>query len=735
MSDLLINLLVFALTATVPPTEAGTLDVPTVLVTGTRRPERPLETPVSSDAVTSQAIENKQATTAADALGAAPGVFMQRTNAGAGAPIIRGLIGPQNLYLIDGVRLSNSVFRTGPNQYLNLMDPTGIERYEVLRGASSVLHGNGAMGGVVQALTLDPRQEPWWVRARARAHTAAVGGGGEIVVSNHWLLGDAPSDPSAFVPSIGLIAGGGFDSGAALRVGGGDEVPLSDLDTAGWRLKLLWEPTREVEVRAAYLGTALNNQGRVDDLGKGDVRIYDNIDHLAYLRVVYEGDVLRRASATFSYHRFKEDTLRSTCATVEVPSGSGTVKVVADRSRCAALDDEAVTKRTSLLDTVDTFGGDVAIDLAFFHDRFRVQAGAEVYGDLVASGQSESKKGDDGTFGPDTSKPRGAFSDGSDYLSVGAFTHVDGVPWRFGPGLELRLGGGLRVSHFRASAPAVPELGDVEYDFTGVALSASMQLVMPKTFNVYASFLQGFRAPNLQETTVLGDTGSRFEIPNAELEPERSNTIELGAKIELAGVTVGLAWYYSVIDDLITDQAATWLGSDTAGDGGKPVSKRVNANSGHIQGVELSASARFWQFTAAYAMTFTTGEVDIDGETVPFRRLPPLFGDASLRYDLPGDTAFIALGVAFAARQDELNPADEKDARICETAPYSGLLEADCDGTPGSAILNLSAGFRIAHQVRVDMAIMNLLDSRYRRHGSGQDGAGIDTKIQFTMEF
>ncbi|MBT9558674.1 MAG: TonB-dependent receptor [Myxococcales bacterium] len=735
MPTFLIHLLVATCTTTDPPTREGPLDVPPVVITGTRRPERPLEAPVSVDAVPSKTLETKQATTAADAIEATPGVFMQRSNSGAGAPIIRGLIGPQNLYLIDGVRLSNSVFRTGPNQYLNLMDPTGVERYEVLRGASSVLHGNGAMGGVVQALTLDPRQEPWWIRARARAHTAAVGGGGEITVSNHWLLAEPPADPEAFVPSIGLIAGGGFDSGSALRIGGGDEVPLSNLDTAGWRFKLLWEPTRALEVRAAYLGSVLNNQGRVDDLGKGDVRIYDNIDHLAYVRVVYQGDVLRFASATFSYHRFEEDTLRSTCATVDVPFGSGTAKVVADRARCTALDDATISKKTSLLDTVDTYGGDVAVELAFLDDRLRVLAGAELYGDLVSSGQSESKKGDDGTFGPDTAKPRGAFSDGSDYLSVGAFAHVDGTPWRFGPGLELRLGGGLRVSHFSAAAPDVPELGDVDYDFTGVALSASMQVVMPRVFNVYASFLQGFRAPNLQETTVLGDTGSRFEIPNAELEPERSNTIELGAKMELYGVTLGLAWYYSVIDDLITDQSATWLGSDTAGDGDKPVSQRVNADSGHIQGVELSASARFWQFTLAYAMTYTTGEVEIGGETVPFRRLPPLFGDASLRYDLPGDKAFIALGVAFAARQDELNPADEKDARICETAPYSGLLEADCDGTPGSAILNLSAGFRLSPFARVDMAILNLLDARYRRHGSGYDGAGIDTKLQFTLEF
>ena len=91
-----------------------------------------------------------------DALAAQPGSFLQETTPGQGAVIIRGLKGSEVLHLVDGVRLNNAIFRNAPTQYAALVDPFGIERIEVVRGAGASLYGSSAMGGVVNFLTRRP---------------------------------------------------------------------------------------------------------------------------------------------------------------------------------------------------------------------------------------------------------------------------------------------------------------------------------------------------------------------------------------------------------------------------------------------------------------------------------------------------------------------------------------------------------------------------------------------------
>ncbi|MBT6848654.1 MAG: Plug domain-containing protein, partial [Planctomycetaceae bacterium] len=69
------------------------------------------------------------------------GVLMQRTQRGAASPFIRGLTGQQVVILVDGIRMNNTTFRLGPNQYFNTIDPGMVDHIEVIRGPQTVLYG------------------------------------------------------------------------------------------------------------------------------------------------------------------------------------------------------------------------------------------------------------------------------------------------------------------------------------------------------------------------------------------------------------------------------------------------------------------------------------------------------------------------------------------------------------------------------------------------------------------
>ena len=137
--------------------EQQTIVLDEIVVTATRSEEDIFKVPYSADIVTAEDIQERQLSrTLPEALKKIPGVMVQKTSFGQGSPYIRGFTGYNTLFLIDGIRLNNSVFRSGPNQYANTIDPLTIERMEVVKGPSSVLYGSDAIGGTVNVFTTNP---------------------------------------------------------------------------------------------------------------------------------------------------------------------------------------------------------------------------------------------------------------------------------------------------------------------------------------------------------------------------------------------------------------------------------------------------------------------------------------------------------------------------------------------------------------------------------------------------
>lgn len=656
-------------------------------------------------------LEAAQVVDGVEAASRVPGVSLQRTNRGAGTPLIRGFAGIQNVVYVDDVRFDLSTFRTGPNQYAALSDPLGLDAVSVTLGPGAVLSGSGAMGGVLRYQTEGLRADEGF-GGRALGRIASADG----AMSGGLRLGGRSGPVSGWI-------GGSVQHHGTLRTGGKGSVPLSAFDRANWRAKVGVDLGDDWQLISAYTAHRVHHAYRTDKLQKGEIRRYDNDDHLAYLSLQRRVDhgALRDLRVTASYHHLDDRVVRYGCA--QRPDGAAD-----DLSACVALNASTVERTRENLDTVDAFGLRASSELRWLDERLVLEAGVEGRLELVGSEGWDSKSG---------GAVRGTFSDGSYYGGADVFAQLEGRPYVDPGRLELVLTGGARLGSIFAHADDVPGLDEVDYTQIMPAFSAGVRALLFNQLNVFASFHEGVRAPNLQETTALGDTGNFFELPHGDLGPERADSIEVGVRTHLGWLRAEAVYFHTWLSDAIVrteveDGAALYPEAE-----GATVMQRVNAELAELDGLEIGLETGALMGISAFAdLAWLQSDVTrVDGSVEPGRRIPPLQGRAGLRWASEIYTTSVSAAARWAAPQSRLSSGDTKDLRICADPdqPWRTLGDA-CEGTPGWATLDLHAGISPKPGMRVQASVLNLLDVSYRHHGSGFDAPGIDVRLSLSYD-
>jgi outer membrane receptor protein involved in Fe transport len=665
------------------------------VVTASRSGESAFESPRAVDVVNRAQIDENTPTTTPQALENEPGVTMQRTSSGGGAPIIRGLLGQHVLLLIDGVRMNNAITRFGPNQLLNSIDPFQLQRVEVMRGPASVLYGSDALGGVINLITRKPSFDPrraWDAAAEARGRfdSASMGVVGNLALEGH-------------LRGLGLrVAGTGKHFGELL---GGRDTGLQrftayregDADVAA-----SWEIDEHSTLGLSFSTVRQHDAPRTDRSSPGDFRLFT--------------DQLRDYGGLRFRGRYEDFFIKEVNAGISL-SNMGELR---ERFRLAQDRDRIERERDDVL----SLGAQVGLRTDLPWKLGSLRYGVELYNDWVGSSAEYERI----SVAIRTPQDRGRYVDGSRYLQLGVYL-LDHIS--VGEKLAFDLGG--RVSSWSASVPRDAGTGMPEIDTTNAGVVGSLhgRYLMGDGLNLVAGVSQGFRAPNIDDYTAQGCSGQGYDLPNADLRPEKSVTTEAGVKLDLFGrLTGSLFYYFTYLDDLIV--RVTVDGSkqtDRCGGGLVNVLKRDNAKTGNIHGVELSlrlALGRGWTLYswAAWALGRVTLVLPNDLElTEPLGRVPPLNGMAGVRYDVADDKGFVELAVRWATRQDRLSFTDLGDKRICPGGARG------CDGTPGYAVVTLRGAARLHKYLRLTASVQNLTDETYRVHGSGIDGPGLSALL------
>jgi outer membrane receptor for ferrienterochelin and colicins len=141
--------------------DGGELDEVTelddIVVTGTRTEKKLSDVPVRTELIKRQEIEKTASRTLADAVEFTCGVRVENDCQNCNFSQLRllGLEGPYSQILVDGLPLMSSLAAVYGIEHI---PARSIERIEIIKGGGSALYGPGAVAGVVNVITREPKE-------------------------------------------------------------------------------------------------------------------------------------------------------------------------------------------------------------------------------------------------------------------------------------------------------------------------------------------------------------------------------------------------------------------------------------------------------------------------------------------------------------------------------------------------------------------------------------------------
>jgi outer membrane receptor protein involved in Fe transport len=571
------------------------------------------------------------------------GVMVQKTNHGGGSPSLRGLHGNQTLMMVDGVRLNNSIFRYGPNQYLNTVDAFAVDQLDVLFGSGSIQYGSDAMGGVIAAKFHEPefvKCNQWVPKVLFRTTT----GNQEYSMRSSV---DRCFGRNAITAGITMRQFGDVLAGGDLRYQRPSGYKEFDVD-----VKFVHKDKLGKWVAAHQS----NNQF--------DVPIFHRValENYKFYNTTLQARTLTylKRSLVFSGKLFDE---------IELMAG-----------RQNQHEHREFQKNNSNLlrterDSVNTY----FFTNKFYgklHNRWQWVLGTDLYFDKVNSARMDA----DLAMGT-LKQLRGLYPNGSTQMQNSAFGYITKTGDR---GL-VRLGG--RYNYTQITLQTL-ETGNVQYQKGAFVADGAGSLKVTKKLHLYGNVGTGFRSPNIDDMGTLGIVDFRFETPQYGLLPEYSFNKELGLKYKSAKSQVNVCVFHNSMSGLISRIKS---GSDSMQ--GYPVYQKQNVGSSLIYGAELD-----WKHEWGGHWVFGGGGSLIVGHNItgnePMRRIPPAMCNAVLRYKLNGSVSF-SMNIIGARAQLRLAKGDIQDNRIGPAGTpgyFTGDLRCEMNfkrATVDVAILNL----------------------------------------------
>ena len=688
----------------------------------------------------------------AEMLELSPGVRIQKSQGGGGSPIIRGFEANRVLIVVDGVRMNNAIYRSGHLQNSITIDPSNIERAEVIFGSSSVGYGSDAMGGVIHYYTKNPILKN--SKKISSSFTSNFNSANNGVTNNFNT--NYSSDNWGSITSISISKYGDIKMGKK-RNHGYLNWGFTPIFSENSRYKFYAEPSinsdnniqkntgySQVDLFQKFLFRIGDNNllnlniqfSESSDIDRFDQLSIPKDDSLKFsewyygpqkrllispsLRIFPKKKFMDKGVITFGFQKINESRIKRKFYSL---------------NRSHQIEDLKVLSLNGDFDTSFNNGHTLSygIETTYNHNYSKAY-------DRTLSVDGNNVIG----LGEKTAIPTRYPSDGSSYASFASYVNWS---WNMSEFFTFNVGTRLTFTKLKASWNDIisvnPQLSKVNLNSEALTTTVSMKLRPSNKIQINTVLSSGFRNPNIDDIGKIRENNGLLVVPNTFLKPEYAYNLDLGVDyrsldnksyFSIRGFSTIISRHigraeYIVYSDITTPDTSTIIYNN------EEVTTIANKNLGNrfIHGFSIDGFNNLSRsLKINYSLTYTKG--DNNESYGPLPSISPLFGSLSLDY-INNDLTIRAV-YKFSDSKDPSEYSVGGEDGLDET-PYiigqDGLK--NFLGTPNWSDFSIFASKKISSNSTLRLGITNIFDIHYRTFASGISApgrslqAGINLKL------
>ncbi|MES2285598.1 MAG: TonB-dependent receptor [Bacteroidota bacterium] len=728
-----------------------------VVFSANKAEEKKSDVPYTIDIIKAKNLELSNPQTSADMLSNTGNIMVQKSQGGGGSPIIRGFEANRVLIVVDGVRMNNAIYRAGHLQDVITLDPSMLDRTEIVYGPSSVMYGSDALGGVMHFYTKNPLFGDDKMNFKLNSYLRYASANQEKTGHVDFNLGfkklasltsinysnfDDLRTGYARTPSpdfgrcyyyVGQNSAGTADS--MIKNSNSNIQKYSGYSQMDIMEKLLYKATDKINVGLNFqysTSSEINRYDRLTDPGSGgNLKFAENgygpqnrMLVSLYSTIKSSGKLFDNMRITAAYQDIAQERFSRRFST-NYTTGSGN------------------NNKTTNLENVNVYSLNADLRKQV-KEKHELSYGLEVVANNVTSTATKTNIFTGADITPvDTRYP----NDGSKTLNIGGYlTHSWEISEKFILSEGVRLTHNSLTSNFDTSAA----VSTFQFPFTTVkqtnnALNGNLGLVIMPEKNVRFSILgsTGFRAPNVDDMSkVFESVGNTVVVPNAELKPEYAYNLEGGFATTVMDDKVKFEanYYYTLLKNAIVTKEFKLDGKDSVIFNGtlSQVRASQNVDEAYIQGLYGAITADFNDnFSFKTSITYTMGQYrqqlspTSNGAShdtiVPMDHIPPMFGRTSFLYHFKKfeSEIYAMYSTSKSAKDYSLG---KEDNEVYSADPVNGFM-------PGWVTFNVKTSYHITKNFMVNLGVENLFDTHYRVFASGISAAGRNVMVAVRYKF